>query len=467
MKQLRDNHFDLLIIGAGASGMAGAIAAKLCSSSLRVGVLEKNSSAGVKLRATGNGRCNIANANAPFYAEAEAFLADAGIIMRDNGKGWMYPYSESAEDAVLRLQGRLDELGVEAFFDCAANNVIKRQVEDNPAGRDLNISRGRSGRFLVETSLGEFTSDALIVASGGKAGPTFGTAGDGYKWARAMGHSVSRLAPVLTGIECPECAPLAGVRAKACVHVYKKGEQIFSERGEVQFTKEGLSGICVFNATTAMVFGEGEGIGDFELGIDFIPDEEIYNSLLNANACEGAAVNLCVQPNGGKPRDEADGNISNICELNAAELLLTVVKKKVIDFVLADTKEIVVSVSDMKFGKESNVSLNKAPDAASEAEPCIEGIKAAVDRFRDVRFKPSGIKGWRDAQCTAGGVPMSELDSATYESRLVPGLYFTGEMTEYYGPCGGYNLTHAWVSGARAGRAAAKLYGEREYGEPR
>ena len=219
------------------------------------------------------------------------------------------------------------------------------------------VERNASGEgFRIRTSGDTIEADMILLAAGGKAAPKFGTTGDGYRLAKQLGHHVTRLYPILTGIECGDFRDLKGIRARGKVTLLEDGQVRAEETGEIQFTQDGLSGICVFNLTPQIHAREGE------------------------------------------PPAEAM--------------------------------------------KRYRLSVDLAPDFTQE-------------QIKDWKLPVLGIKGWNHAQCTAGGVCIEEVDMDTMESRLVPGLYFAGEIIDAQGPCGGFNLQNAWETWIKAARAIA------------
>lgn len=352
-------HYHICIIGAGASGCAAAITA--AERGRDICILEKNKEVLRKVAATGNGRCNISNTNCEEVKDVADFFEDLGIYFAEEDEGRLYPYNRSAATVVEVLEGKLKELGIDIYTETEV-----KEIEEG---------------FTVKTSKGIFTADKLLIASGGKSGPQFGTTGDGYIFARKLGHTVSTLIPSLTAIECEgNFKKLKGIRALASVTLRKDGKDIASERGEVQFTEDGLSGICIFNLSRYLKVEKGEnfreGIRRFTVSVDFLPDmdEEKAHKLI-----------------------EKVGIVS-------------LLKKPLLDIIT-----------------EQNI--------------------------KDFEVTVTGAKGWKQSQVTAGGVVTDEIDMSTMESRLVPGLYLAGEVIDYDGPCGGYNLTNAWMTGIKAGKA--------------
>lgn len=380
--------YDVAIIGGGAAGLAAAAELGMSSPELEVVVLEKNGDVGRKLRATGSGRCNITNTAAFGYNEIMAFFRRLGIVTRAYDNGFVYPYSESAADVVELLNDRMKELGITVITDAEVKSVV-------PGFYVKYDHRDEDGTPISK----ELMADSVILAPGGKAGPNYGTTGDGYGITRSLGHTVVTPVPVLTSVECREwdrnskpCAiTLGGIRARGTVSLYKDPEgrfgentRIFEESGEIQFTKFGLSGICVFNMTRHMRYNRaaGESLDQFLVRLDLFADGDI-NEYLDDRKKEG---------------------------LSDEHVLRTILKPQLAEYVLAH-------------GAES---------------------------IHTVEFHPTAIRGWKEAQATSGGVALSEIDPETSASLICPGLYIIGELLDYDGPCGGYNLSNAWLTAIRA-----------------
>ena len=236
--------------------------------------------------------------------------------------------------------------------------------------------------------------------------------------AKSMGHTVTRLAPVLTGIETEQdLSDLKGVRVRGAVSLYEDGRRVFSEKGEIQFNEDSISGICVLNLSRFLRLREGEnfsqGMRRFQVAGDFMPDmgQDQVKELLQERS-RGLGM---------KPDD----------------LLLSLVPAPLAARLL----------------KEAGL---KSKEAGSDAGLLSEvQINKLGKLLKGWNMQVKGTKGWKSAQCTAGGVSLEEIDMETMESKLVPGLYFSGEMIDYDGPCGGFNLQNAWETGMKAGKAAA------------
>ena len=240
--------------------MAAAIELGMKAPELSVLVIEKMPEPGRKIRATGSGRCNISNTAAEGFSRIMGFFREIGLVTKTLENGLVYPYSESASDVAELLTERAASLGVE--LACGEEVISVAAGEGERRFTVSSVSAGREGERRMTT-----LADRVILACGGKAGPSYGTTGDGYGIARSLGHSVVTPVPALTGVECrewdsgrePAGITLGGTRSRGVVSLYRDrdhsfGEEtkLFTEEGEIQFTKYGLSGICVFNMTRCM-----------------------------------------------------------------------------------------------------------------------------------------------------------------------------------------------------------------------
>ena len=367
--------YDVCIIGAGASGLAAAAS---MSDGIKICLMEKNDIPGKKVMATGGGRCNITNAACINKALTLEFFKSLGLETYQDDEGRYFPYSNHAPDVVGILMRAVEGKDVDIITGTAANDI-----------RQVNEKAGDGERFQIEYTArggkkGSVAADNVLLAVGGKAAPQLGTTGDGYGMARALGNRVERVYPILTAIECGDLSDIKGVRAKCRISLYRDRALLISELGEVQFTADGISGICVFDITPYIRAEEGESfiqaLRHFSVELDLAPD--------------------------------------------------------------FDEEEI--------FRRESTFGILSEKLAQ----------KVGIDELKRWRLPVKGVKGWKQAQCTAGGVTLDEIDMETMESRLVEGLYFSGEIINVQGPCGGYNLQNAWETGIKAASALNRRYGE-------
>ena len=207
---------DICIIGGGASGMTAAICAKEAAPGLRVLILEKKNQMGKKILATGNGRCNLSNQACPGAKTTLDFFQKLGLLTRTDGQGRIYPYTEEARAVRDALEQRIRELGVEIETSSEVSSV--EAWEDGTFSVEMNNKILKAGRVLI--------------ACGGKAGSAFGSTGEGFRFARNLGHRVNKPIPVLTAVEVKEkMERFAGIRAKAAVRLDREGKTVFQEEG--------------------------------------------------------------------------------------------------------------------------------------------------------------------------------------------------------------------------------------------
>ncbi|MBQ9517934.1 MAG: aminoacetone oxidase family FAD-binding enzyme [Eubacterium sp.] len=360
---------EVLIIGCGASGAACAIRLKQNNPDIGVTVLEHLDEPCKKIHATGNGRCNITNKNADGFEVTKSFFESLGLLLRESGEGRMYPYSNQAASVVSVMLSACEKLGVKIVTDCVTR---KAEKIDN--------------QFNVFTNKGVFSSDVLVLATGGKAQPALGSDGSGYALAQAFGHSVTELSPALVQLKSStkNCRALKGVRAKCKVKIETNGEIIAEDSGELLFTEYGISGIVTMDLSGK------------------ISDEKLKN---------------------GTERSVA-----------------------IIDFVPEISEEELLEHYN-KFGDFEGVLPHKLCKVLLRQS---DGDSAKMAQYiKHWRLIVTGTKGYDYAQITKGGVPNSELKDGN-ESALCSDLYIVGELTDNQFRCGGFNLDYAFNSGIAA-----------------
>jgi predicted Rossmann fold flavoprotein len=392
--------YDIGIIGGGPAGMTAAIVAAQNNPNLKICLIEKNNCLGKKLYATGNGKCNLSNVSCNDTTTIMKFFDSIGIVTRTDDAGRLYPCSEQASDVVMALENALHALNIEILA-----NQTPVKIEETTKGFEIVLKQN------------VLLCKKIMLAIGGKAGPQFGTQGDGYLMAKGFGHDITRTYPVLSPIECAgNFKNLKGVRAKGIVGLEKSGRLIAQEQGEIQFTDNGLSGICVFNLSRFIILDAhvpyGEGIKEYYMTVDFLPnfEEAQLMELLQKRS---------IQPLG-----------------KNADLLLTLVHSSL----------------GLDILEKCNL-----PENGSSIKLSLEHCQQIAHFLKNWRAPVVGVKGWKNAQVTGGGVELAQVNPDTMESRLVSGLYFAGELLDYDGPSGGYNLHFAWESGIKAGKAMANV----------
>ena len=387
--------YDICIIGGGAAGLACAAEAAKLVSGISIFIVEKNDVLGRKILSTGNGRCNLSNAACPGHENVLRFFDSIGVITRTDGEGRIYPYSEDAKDVADALTDAVIKSGADIMTGAVCTSC---SYDEDEHLYETQISvKGEDGKQQKEFSI---ISKRVLLSAGGKAAPKLGTTGDGYRIARKFYHTVTKLAPALTAVETHEdLSSLAGVRAKVRITLISHGGSLFEEDGEIQFTDYGISGICVFNMSRFMEIPEGRtlinGFDDYAVEIDFLPETRDAAALVKERIKNGAGTD---------------------------DVLRSVVKQPVAEMILEKTG----------------------------GEPEMTGWL-----LKHFMVHPSGVKGWDHAEITRGGIPLQEIKMDRMESKYYPGLFFAGEIIDFDGPCGGFNLENAWETGLRAAAAIA------------
>lgn len=409
------------VIGGGAAGMMAAIEAARAGAI--VTLIEKNAQLGKKLATTGNGRCNYTNLDMsdriggkfrgfhPEFARAaldvlppEAVLdwfREIGVEPRFRG-GYVYPNSDQASAVVDALREELHRLSVKVHYNAEVKSV--QRFED--------------GYFLIQCVDAVVKADRVILAAGSKAAPKTGSNGDGYFIARKLGHSIVPYVPALCGIRCAGDAfkALAGIRTEAALELVVDGHCVDRETGELQLVDYGISGIPVFQLSRYAAYALQEG-KKAAVYINFLPGftEEAED-----------------------PKDRA----------------IQLFRQRQQRLAGRKMESFFTGLLHQKLGQQLLRMANVRPElpVAELSEKQLRSLASL-----SVRFKAECVEmnGFQQAQVVAGGVDTSEVDPHTMASRLVPGLYFAGEVLDIDGICGGYNLQWAWASGFVAGRHVA------------
>lgn len=218
-----------IIIGAGAAGFAAAISLKQNQPDEEVIILERLSSPGKKILATGNGRCNLTNIYADGYNDVKAFFSGIGLVLCEEEQGRIYPYSLKAETVLDVLLRECNNLNIRITTDCEVKKI----------DRDLT----------VHSEKGIFHGDNVILAAGGTAQKNLGSNGSGYELLKPLGHSTTKLCPALVQLISSSKYPRAikGTRTRCKIKIETDGEIKAEEYGEILFTDYGLSGIAAMN----------------------------------------------------------------------------------------------------------------------------------------------------------------------------------------------------------------------------
>lgn len=402
----------IAVIGGGASGMMAAITA--AGEGAEVFLYEGNDRVGKKLLSTGNGRCNFSNRNLTidnYYCQDKehlqdvlsrfdtnasvAFFEKAGMLIKDRD-GYLYPASGQASTVLDILRMQLKEKRVHVLTD----------------SKVTGLKREKNGQIMVETAERKAAFDRVILSCGSKAAPKTGSDGSGYRLAQSMGHTLVPVVPALVQLKCNEeyLKSIAGVRLDARITLSMERGEEGCERGELQFTDYGISGIVVFQLSRLAAY-ELFYKKKPKVYIDCLPDftQEEYELFMEQRKSDRQAAET------------------------VEEFFTGMVNKKLLLLFL--------KLADLKPG-----------------EPYRKADKRKIDKVfalcKSFPLTISGYNSFDNAQVCAGGVPLREV-SADLESLYVKGLYLVGELLDVDGKCGGYNLQWAWASGYVAGKNAA------------
>ena len=401
------------IIGGGAAGMMAAITAARQGAS--VTLFERNDRVGKKILVTGNGKCNLGNyalSEKEYYGSSREWICRAlerfdtedtvtffkslGLLLKEKN-GYLYPASEQAAVVLDVLRFEMSAVGVRVITECKINHVERDAA---------------SGRIKVGDGKREYVFDRVIIACGSKAAPKTGSDGSGYKLARQLGHTLIPTVPALVQLRCSEdyLKAVAGVRTDAEIKVYRGRKCVASERGELQLTEYGISGIPVFQLSRIVNYILREE-NEVRVVIDLLPDysEDAYEGL-----CTGRRL------------------LQN--ERTVEEFFTGMLNNKLM--------QLFIRLAGLK----GSMPMEQADK---------DGIERVYGLCRHWKLHVTGSNPYDNAQVCAGGVDTEEL-TENMESKKVPGVYFAGEIMDVDGKCGGYNLQWAWCSGYLAGTEAAK-----------
>ena len=400
----------IIVAGGGAAGMCAAIYAARNGGD--VTILEKNDKLGKKLSMTGNGRCNLSNLNMSekmYNQSAEKrmkewlsvygvldvinFFKSLGIVVKSED-GYLYPASGQASTVVTAFENELKRLGVKVIFGEQVKSVL--------------VTSGEEEKYIVKTNNNSYEADKVIMATGALAGAksTMST-GDGYYICKQLGMTIKDTHPALVGFMCEEgeILPKAGVRCAAEISFLLGTEVIAKEYGELQLTKDGISGIPVMQASSKVIRLVDEKKPVYAL-INFFPDYDDgdFNALVKEML---------------RLRDDR----------SLKEFLNGIHNSNVNDMI----------ISKMKLGyamKMKNISESM--------------VYSIFDNYRNYKLRISGSYGFAAAQVTSGGVSLGDIrDDMTANGHS--GFFVVGELLDVDGRCGGYNLQWAFTSGSIAG----------------
>lgn len=400
--------------GGGAAGIMAGISA--AGKGHQVHIYEKNEKLGKKLFITGKGRCNVTNAcemedlfqsvvtNSKFlYSSFYGFnnfdmmnlLEECGCYLKTERGNRVFPVSDKSSDVISALTKKLRDLGVVIHYHEEVESLI---AED---GRCSGVVLKKSGECRY--------ADAVIVATGGLSYPTTGSTGDGYRFAKAVGHTITELSPALVPFEVKEVSvvkDLQGLSLKNIRVTISKGKKtIYSEFGEMLFTHYGVSGPVLLSASS-----------------------------FAAKSLKKGSLTLSIDLKPALSTEQLDARILRDFE----EFVNKQFKNALVHLYPGKLIPIMIERCQISPDKKVNEITKE------ERQRIIEATKA-------FQLTLTGLREYKEAIITQGGVSVREINPSTMESKILPGVYFAGEVLDLDAVTGGFNLQIAWSTAWAAG----------------
>ncbi len=405
----------VVVIGGGPAGITCAIEAK--KRGFEVTILEKNNMLGKKILLTGNGRCNYWNQDMSLehyltsnrtllpqlitednLRDTYNFLEGIGLVPKIKD-GYYYPSSNQASTVREALVHEVEYYGIEVLYNFEVTKVEKEKDIFKISSKDKTID-----------------ANYLILSNGSCAYPKTGSDGSSYYLAKSLGHNIIKVLPSLVPLKSQGnfLTKWDGVRVEAIVTSSENDIKLETEQGEVQLTKEGVSGICIFNLSGAIVRSLDQG-NKITLQINFLP----WLSNLNLNEL--------------------------VSYFDERATILT-------------PRSLRIFLENLLPYKLVPIFLTKAnlQGDAMWRDLTYFQKETLVKVLSEFYLPITGSLSFDRGQVCTGGIPLDEIDLDTMESKKVKGLYLVGELLDVTGKCGGYNLGFAFLSGLKAGRNVGK-----------
>jgi len=399
----------IAIVGAGASGLIAALNAK--DKDNIVDLYEKNSIIGKKITVSGNGKCNITNKNITKYnyfgnnldfleyglkefnfLKFEKFCNEIGLYLSIKEDGKTYPCSFESVSVVKIFEEKLREKGINLYLSSEIKRITKQK-----------------NKFLLEKKDGIEFYDKVLISAGSKAAPKLGGSSFSENIAKSFGHNLFSSYPSLVQLETSEknVSRMSGVKIEAKVTLLSKEYKNISVKGDVLFTRYGLSGFAILDISfyvSKLLLENKEVI----LSIDMLPKF----------------------------------NIDKLC---------SIIVKNCKNSPNSSFETMLLGLIPLKIARNISFELGFAKKRLKDLS--LKDIKRSVYILKDYRFYIKDTHGFDYAEVCGGGVDTLEIDPKTFESKLVKNLYFSGESLDIVGKRGGYNFAFAWMSGYLAGQA--------------
>ena len=399
---------DVIVVGGGASGLVAAINARRRGAN--VVVLERNNVCGKKILVTGNGKCNYYNSDQKICHYHSGSSNNVDKIINDNNNnllldfldsiglvpyikdGYYYPHSKQAVTVLNALLNECNILGVIIKNNCFVKDIIKL---DN--------------KFIIKADNGEYSADKVIISTGSYSYYK-NMIINSYEIASRLGHKIIKPLPALVQLKSSDkiVKKWAGVRCNVIIKLYQDDSFIRQEEGEVTLTDYGISGICAMQLSSdvARMIDKGKKCYVY---INFV-----YDIAMNSN----------------KLLDFINNYNKQVKNRSVSYILDSLLNYKLVNAMLD------------KVGIDKDSNWDDINDDKKDK---------LVRSLTSFKIKIDGTKSFEYSQTTSGGVNIDEVNLETMESLLVKNLYFTGEILDINGDCGGYNLTFAFTSGMVAG----------------
>ena len=409
---------EVLIVGAGAAGMAAAIT--LARHGIETVVLERNERIGKKILVSGNGKCNIGNRhiapqrfysnNPDFIVQAlkgfdtthiESFFASLGLALVEGKEGKLFPMSLQASSVTEALEDEAERLGVSLHYNTPVDEV-----------------RNNGGSFLVRSGDRRWRARFVVLTAGSAAAPQLGGNTGGYEMAQALGHTIVEPTPSLVQLVSDErwVQGCAGVKIAGSATLYVNNKAQLTKEGDLLFTRYGISGLAILDLSREASLALKQGAA-CHLTLDLMPHytKAQLGTLLKRH-------------------------IDTTRNRKLSRWLHGFLNKKLVPIILQQ--------SHCKAKAEKDLNTKE--------------LNRLVHAIKHLKLTICDTKGFKHAEVATGGINTHEIDAQTMCSKLIDGLYFAGEIVDVDGERGGFNFHWAWSSGIRAAEAIASRYDKKK-----
>jgi len=418
---------DLTIIGAGAAGLAAGIFAGESNPALKIIILDGAKSIGAKILVSGGGRCNVTNCQvspSDFHApkrlverilkrfneeDTVRWMASLGVDLKQEETGKMFPATNQARTVLTALVQRCRTLSIDIRSQHRVHRILPLQ-----------------DHFRVIHQKGDLLTRRVIVATGGQSLPRTGSDGHGWEMVKRLGHSITPTFPALVPLLLDEKfvhRSLAGVSHEARLTTRINDKVVDRRAGSLLWTHFGISGPVVLDASRWWIKGTHQG-----------QKTTIELSCLPVHTFE-----------------EADRWLIEKSRVHPQRSIDTLLSQSMPNRLVKELCEPQRSTFTNQLGEVSHSSLLQIP----AGQLARQERQALARLLTELPLPVKGDRGWNFAEVTVGGVPLTEINPYSMESRILPGLYMIGEMLDCDGRIGGFNFQWAWSTGYIAGTSAA------------